>query len=160
MTTTEPTPSTGPRGQTEPDDRWTRPTFEALPERRRAAVTAAAGALWRAKTHTPAKAWDAALSADWRIHLDAPDEDDYTTVCTPVTGGRTHTAQPRDPEHEYQAVYPLCRTMDRNQRLTHYRITTGELTCRTCIGYREGRAAARARRADAAPCTCCHDTAT
>ncbi|WP_331773357.1 hypothetical protein OG948_59255 (plasmid) [Embleya sp. NBC_00888] len=77
-------------------------------------------------------------------------------MCTSVLGGETHTAHPRD--HDHEVVHPLCRTMDRNQLLTRYRVTTGEITCRTCLEQRECRAAARARRAEAAPCACCHDT--
>ncbi|WP_331773255.1 hypothetical protein OG948_58670 (plasmid) [Embleya sp. NBC_00888] len=145
----EPTDTTGPRGRTEPANRWARRNFEDLPERRRTAVTAAARTLWRARTHTPAKAWDAALDQDWRTHITVADEDTFSTLCTPVLGGGTHTAHPRD--HDHQAVHPLCRTMDRNQRLTRYRITTGEITCRTCLEQ-------RARRAEVAPCACCHDT--
>jgi hypothetical protein len=120
--------------------------FTSLPtQERQDAVRARAGALYRAGTHSPMKAWDAALKEDWSEALKArvlPAEDTFE-MCASVLGGAvdTHTAVV---DGDYP-VYPLCRTMGQNSRGTHYQVVThGDITCTTCLGYRAGREAHRA----------------
>ncbi|GAA2732208.1 hypothetical protein [Streptomyces nogalater] len=134
----------GPRGMTEPRNRSDSLSFHALPADRQAAVTAHAARLHAEGGRTAARCWRDALDADWREHLEIPDEDTLR-MCVAVMGGEIHTVAPgSDDTH----VYPLCRTGGQNNRLTKYRFVDGaDLTCQHCVGYREGRAAARARKA-------------
>ncbi len=118
-------------------------TFDLIDtQTRKDAVRARAGELYRAGTHTPVKAWDAALNEDWFTHLGpVPDESEYG-VCVPVMGGAGHTFTP---DGDFPPV-PTCRTMDRNSRGTGYReVDGGDVTCTTCLMYRDRRAARRAK---------------
>jgi hypothetical protein len=135
----------GPGGKTEPGNRNDRFNFKALPADRQAKVAAHAARLYDG-TRTIARCWKEALNADWRENTVTPDEDTLR-MCVAVNGGEIHTAAHSD---EDEMVWPLCRSMGQNNRLTKYRFVQGaDLTCRTCLGYREGRAAARARKASA-----------
>jgi hypothetical protein len=141
--------TSGPKGQEEPPAgragsrydhrgyRWGR-----LPsEDRRNAVRARAGDLYRAGTHTPVKAWDAALNEDFLAHMEVPAEDSFG-VCVPVMGGAGHTFTP---DGDFPPV-PTCRSMDRNSRGTAYRVVDhGVVTCDTCLTYRARRQERRDR---------------
>jgi hypothetical protein len=134
----------GPRGMTEPHNRNDRFTFHALPADRQAKVTAHAARLHTEGGRTAARCWRDALNADWRDNTETPDEDTLR-MCIAVNGGEIHTAAHEDDDEQ---VFPLCRTGGQNNRLTKYQFVTGaDLTCQHCVGYREGRAAARARKA-------------
>ncbi|MFD0393384.1 hypothetical protein ACFQ3Z_16255 [Streptomyces nogalater] len=65
----------GPRGMTEPRNRSDSLSFHALPADRQAAVTAHAARLHAEGGRTAARCWRDALDADWREHLEIPDED-------------------------------------------------------------------------------------
>ncbi|MFD7776608.1 hypothetical protein [Streptomyces sp. NPDC059753] len=58
-------------------------------------------------------------------------------------GGKVHTAMPAIGGN----AYPLCRGGGQNQHLTKFRPTTAPLSCKTCMGYAEGRTVA-ARKAE------------
>jgi hypothetical protein len=135
----------GPRGMTEPSNRNDRYNYNTLPADRQAAVAAHAARMHTEGRLTAARAWREALNVDWRDNIVTPDED-ALFMCIAVNGGEIHSTMGQDDDDRH--VYPLCRTMGQNSRLTKYRFITGrDLTCRTCVGYREGRAAARARKA-------------
>lgn len=77
------------------------------------------------------------------VEVDAPEATDrFATNCIPVSGGKVHTATPDSADGE---AFPLCRTGGQNHMRTTYAVTTLDLTCRTCLGYAEGRAAQAAR---------------
>jgi hypothetical protein len=135
---------TGPGGNTEPGNRNDRWNYRALSADRQAKVAAHAAHLYDEGGRTVARCWKDALNADWRENTVTPDEDTLR-VCVAVNGGEIHTAAHSD---EDEMVWPLCRSMAQNSRLTKYRFVKGaDLTCQTCLGYREGRAIARARKA-------------
>ncbi|MFG3287298.1 hypothetical protein ACGF3G_00550 [Streptomyces sp. NPDC048179] len=134
----------GPRGMTEPSNRNDRYNYSKLPADRQAAVAEHAARMHAEGRLTAARAWREALNVDWRDNIATPDEDTLF-MCIAVNGGEIHTTAGQDDDGRH--VYPLCRTMGQNSRLTKYRFITGrDLTCRTCIRYRENRAAARARK--------------
>jgi hypothetical protein len=141
----------GPKGQTEPPKpragsrydyrgyQWSRLPSEA----RRNAVRARAGALCVAGTHTPAKAWDAALREDFATYTPVPDESTYA-LCVPAMGGDVHLTNDT-PEGDYPPV-PHCRTMNSNSRGTAYRfVDHGDVTCEKCLTYRARRQERRDR---------------
>jgi hypothetical protein len=135
----------GPRGMTEPSNRNDRYNYNVLPADRKANVAAHAARMHAEGRLTAARAWREALNVDWRDNIVIPDEDTLF-MCIAVNGGEIHTTAGQDDDD--RNVYPLCRTMGQNSRLTKYRfVNAGDITCRTCIGYRENRATARARKA-------------
>lgn len=137
----------GPRGMTEPSNRNDRWNYNHLPADRQATVAALASRMHAEGGVTAARCWREALLVDWRDNIVIPDEDTLL-MCMAVNGGEIHTAAVQEDDGH---VYPLCRTMGQNSRLTRYRYrNAGDITCRTCIGYRENRATARARKAAAA----------
>lgn len=64
-------------------------------------------------------------------------EESDRNCATVLGGGATHAAYDGDDDDR---VSPLCRMGGQNNRLTHYRIVTGDVTCKTCTRYREIRA--------------------
>lgn len=72
--------------------------------------------------------------------------------CTPLTGGKVHEVMPDlgGPDGRAGDAFPLCRTGGMSSRGTQYRTVTAELTCPSCITYRDRRRArAEAARAGA-----------
>ncbi|WP_326812151.1 hypothetical protein [Streptomyces scopuliridis] len=67
--------------------------------------------------------------------VEAPTFDEHVIS---YNGGKVHTAMPGMDDHSY----PLCRGGGQNQNLTKFRPTTAPLSCKTCVGYAEGRAVA------------------
>lgn len=142
--------TSGPKGQEKPqaprgsgyDHRGS--LWHSLPsDARRDAVRAHAGQLFRSGTHTPVKAWDAALREDFVSKSDFPSEDSFS-LCVPVMGGEVHLTSDK-PEGGYPPV-PHCRTMDRNNRGTSYRfVEHGDVTCGKCLTYRARRQERRDR---------------
>jgi len=133
----------GPLGLMEPAHFLRAASFRILPVRRRARVLARAAEICgTGRAH--ARAFKQALQEDWTEHvasLRVLDESEFGH-CIALGGGEIHTAAP-----DSLAVYPLCRTMDQNSRLTRYTATTAAgPTCRHCLGYREGRAKRRAQQ--------------
>ncbi|WP_406324014.1 hypothetical protein [Streptomyces niveus] len=77
------------------------------------------------------------------VQVDAPAQDTpepptFDEHVISYNGGKVHTAMPGMDEHSY----PLCRGGGQNQNLTKFRPTTAPLSCKTCVGYAEGRAVA------------------
>lgn len=73
---------------------------------------------------------------------DVAEEPTFDAHVISYNGGKVHTAMPGMDGHSY----PLCRGGGQNQHLTKFRPTTAPLSCKTCMGYAEGRAVA-ARKA-------------
>lgn len=136
---TEANMPTGPGRRTEPGNRADKLNFRILPARRRSLVLASAATLYDG-TRTIACCFKEALQADRTEHLPPlPDESEFE-MCIGINGGEIHTATTVG-----ETVHPLCRTMAQDSRGTCYRITTArDLTCKTCIGYREYRKIRRA----------------
>lgn len=143
---THPAPA-GPKGETEPRNRWRALDLRTLPVGRRRAVIAHAARLHAEGGRTPASCWKAALEADWRAQIAAapiPSEDDFVR-CMSVLGGEVHDA-PREQAGDFHML-PICRTGEMTNQGTRYRKTSGELTCQHCIRQRDRRAERRAHPA-------------
>lgn len=72
---------------------------------------------------------------------EATEEPAFDEHVISYNGGKVHTAMPAIGDN----AYPLCRGGGQNQHLTKFRPTSAPLSCKTCMGYAEGRAVAARR---------------
>lgn len=140
---TWPAPS-GPKGTELPQAQWKASHVRTMDPMQRYNLIAEAARLHSEDGLTVAKAWQAAIDADWKRLLAATpvrDEDEYEN-CLSVLGGKVHTATPDDDPKMH--TLPLCRTGGQNHMRTRYATTKLNITCTTCIEQREYRATRRA----------------
>lgn len=140
---------TGPGGKTVPGRRGHRDSMAIMPFARRVYVLSLAASLYDG-TRTIAECWKEAFAQEWHDRCNnrnIPAEDTYR-MCMSVLGGEVHTAITFERDGKIIDVSPLCRTMDRNSRMTKYRLmaedTHADITCDKCRGYRDKREARRA----------------